>query len=228
MPLLNALVEHTPRAALRSAGVFVLLLCTVLRFASPKITHFAGGYSVVWLAILYVFGAYMAKYEPFRKLSAGKSIGLFFAFWAFTVAWRLLPGIEVHNRFVDYTSPTVLLGALFLVNAFAKMRVGAGAAKAIAAISPLTFGVYLFHCHPYVFGRMGGAFVWMLESPALVSVLLVLGVSLATYAACLALDKVRELLFRLCRMRAFSAWLARIIGKGVDAVLRLLGVKDAA
>ena len=80
------------------------------------------GYSVLWLVVVYLFGAYIRKYEVCEKITSLKCMIGFFAMIAITfiskiAIWLLtksVPGLAPYeDTFVSYTSVTILLSAIF-------------------------------------------------------------------------------------------------------------------
>ena len=230
MPLLDKMIEHTPRKILKGTALFCFIVfCGFTQF-NTQVAYLQGGYSFLWLALLYALGAYISKYQPLKRWSALHCALGFFACSAITILSRFfvyaltqssLVGAEKINILVSYTSPTVLLGAIFLVCAFSKIRFKHSAPKKIVAfLCPMAFGVYLIHCHPIVAEKLTGAFAWIGGLSAWLVVPAVLGVGMAVFCICLFIDWIRLLLFKLFKIKELSCLISRLIKKLVDKMLK--------
>ena len=106
-------------------------------------------------------------------------------------------------RFHDFTSPCVVGIAVLVFALCQKIPARAGKGGALRALAAATLGVYLIHVQPCFWirvfvPRMGAlaassAWDWLARG---------LGLSLAVFAACLALDLLRARLFALLRLDA--------------------------
>ena len=130
------------------------------------------------------------------------------------------------NVLVSYTSPTIVLSAVFLVSMFSKLKMRTKSIKIISFLSPMAFGVYLVHCHPYVFNYMADKFVWIASLPLYYALFVVLLVALIIFTACLIIEYTRCLLFKLCKVNKLSNSLERIFTKIIDGILRLFNKNE--
>ena len=218
IPLMNLALERAGKRILTEVLVAVMVvfsflpcLFTMLLQESPFGLH--RGYSLVWLAILYLLGGYLRKYDIPRTISRKKAAALFCA--CTLLAWLSKVGIElVTNRvlgypaggtsFVSYVSPLIVANAVALLCFFARTEFrGRGMGKLIALLSPAALGVYLIHVHPLVWNRViqncaafAGAWpVWKM-------LLLVLALAFGIYLICSLVDVVRIRLFQALKIPA--------------------------
>ena len=181
--------------------------------------------------LMYAVGAYVAKYDPLKRRSVLFCLSGFAICTAITIGIRIVielinrnPAIEPKNFevLVSYISPTVTLAAVFIVCGFAKIKIKRAPVKrVISLLCPLTFGVYLIHCHPVVAKRLQDAFVWVGEKPAPLALLITIGISLAIFSACMLIDGLRLLIFKLLKIKELSAFLERLIKKPIYFLLRI-------
>ena len=229
VPILNEVVNCVHRRKLQVAGVFVFLVFCFWTQYSDCVSALIRGYSVLWLAILYVLGAYLAKYNPLEKWSAFKCFKGYFTCIAITVISRiciakwLTPSLKI-NQFVAYTSPTILLSAVFLVCGCSKLKIGNKFSKVISFLAPMSFGVYLIHCHHYTFDKLNGEFAWITRVPALLGVLYAIGCALAIFLACLFIDWLRLLLFKAIKMKKFAELMERGISRLNRRILKVFKI----
>lgn len=222
MPILNSIIENTPRNALKVGAVFVFIIFCRFGQVSTKVVNLSNGYSVLWLAILYLLGAYMTKYE-LLKLSPVKCLIGFLSCVVLTSISRIVFGNisrivfdEVGrgtNLLISYTSPTILLSAIFLVGLFMKIKIRDKAKKVIAFLSPMAFGVYLIHCNPIIFERLAKVFSWVALEPIYLGPFIAMGIALIIFASCLFIDWIRLLLFKVCKVKKFSVWIENLFRK---------------
>ena len=226
MPILNSIVENVARNTLKIVAVFIFIVFCGWTQIYTDVIHLGRGYSVLWLAIMYVFGAYMAKYDILKNLSVANSVLGYLICVAVSVLSRFAMGSIFPKRInllVSYTSPTIVLCAIFLINIFAKMRIGKKSAKTIAVFAPLSFGVYLIHCHPVIMNKLiDGSFSWVANAPLYLAFPLVVGIALAIFASCLIIDKARLVLFNICQVKSLSIWIERFVGKMFSKILKIL------
>lgn len=160
MPLLDLAVQNMPKRELTLSLSGILILFCILPI-SPLTDAFYlhDGYSVLWLAVMYLLGGYLGKYDVLSRLS-GKVWGLIYvgavlfawaprmiALWLKPIYWSMAYG----NILIEYTSPTIVLAAVSLLALFSRMELPAAAQKAVTKLSPHAFGVYLLHAHPLMF-----------------------------------------------------------------------------
>ena len=160
MPLLNLAVQKMPKKELTWTLSSILLLFCILPI-SPLTDAFYlhDGYSVLWLAVMYLLGGYAAKYDLPARLSFGMWLlcygGSVVLAWAarMAVLW-LRPHYwydAYGNILIEYTSPTIVLAAVALLAVFSRLRLSRWAQGAVARLAPCTFGIYLLHAHPLIF-----------------------------------------------------------------------------
>ena len=160
MPLLNFAVEKMPKRELTVtiSGIF-LLFCVLPISPLTDAFYLHDGYGVLWLAVVYLLGGYLGKYEILSRLSAGKWLLIFAA--SVLLAWAPRMGVlwlrphywydAYGNILIEYTSPTIVLAAAALLAVFSRLKLPGWAETAVRKVSPHAFGVYLLHAHPLMF-----------------------------------------------------------------------------
>ena len=160
MPLLNFVLQKMPRRELTLTLSGILLLFCILPI-SPLTDAFYlhDGYSVLWLAVMYLLGGYLRKYPILPGLSSRLWLLIFVLSavlaWAPRMAALWLKPILWYNAYgnilIEYTSPSMVLAAIALLMVFSRLRLPEWAEKAVSRLSPCAFGVYLLHAHPLMF-----------------------------------------------------------------------------
>ena len=163
MPILNFVLQKMPKKELGVALSGILILFCILPI-SPLTDAFYlhDGYSVLWLAVMYLLGGFLGKYAVPDRFS-GKLWLLVFGLSA-VLAWAprmAVLWLRPHywydgygNILIEYTSPTIVLAAVALLAVFSRLRLPGWAEKAVSRLSPLTFGIYLLHAHPLMFRNL--------------------------------------------------------------------------
>jgi surface polysaccharide O-acyltransferase-like enzyme len=216
MPILNTIVENVPKEVLQKCAIFVFIVFCCATQLITNVVNLNGGYSVLWLAILYLLGAYMAKNKTLRNTKIWVDFLGFIVCVIVTVISRIAMGNLFGrgiNILVSYTSPTIVLSAVFLVSMFSKLKMRTKSIKIISFLSPMAFGVYLIHCHPYVFNYMADKFVWVASLPLYYALFVVLLIALAIFIFCIIIDYIRLLIFKVCKINKLSNNIARVFTK---------------
>lgn len=225
-PFLNRMIEGLSQDAFRRLLGTALLLLSLLPGITKQDPFVTGeGYSFLWLAVLYLLGAYLRLY-PGKVRKARWGFGLYVLCVAGLMASRFLldawdvsrGAAPTHGGWLlTYTSPLVLGAALGLFLCCRRLEsVPRPIAALIRFFAPVSFGVYLIHAQPFVFHRLlNGAVVPLLALPAWQFALELLGIAAAIFLVCALIDYLRLLLFRLLRIPT----LCERIGNALEAKL---------
>ena len=163
MPLLNFVVQKMPKRELTAAlGGILLLFCVLPISPLTDAFYLHDGYSVLWLAVMYLLGGYLGKYGVLSRLSRGKWLlvylgAVLFAYVPRMAVLYLKPSywsMGYGNILIEYTSPTIVLAAAALLAVFSRLKLPGWAENAVSRLSPHAFGVYLLHAHPLVFSHV--------------------------------------------------------------------------
>ena len=169
-----------------------------------------GGYSFVWLSILYLVGAWLKKCDIPKKIRnsfffLGSAICIAFSWFAH----EFIP-ISFFGVFVNFTSFTIVFVAISLVCVFSKLHFNSKSSKVIAFFAPAAFGVYLIHVQPLVWRYfMSNAFVWIADFTAWLLPILVLGSAFCLFVICLLIEKLRLILFKLLKINQFTGFIEK-------------------
>jgi hypothetical protein len=201
MPWINKLLcacseKEITRLALLLTSVFVVYVTFANAFADCFLL--GGGYSFVWLVILYVIGAWMKKCAiPLRLKNSVLVLGMLGCLF---LTWFIYV-FTSHNFLLNYTSFPIFFIAFGLVALCAKLQFHATAKKVIHCFSPAAFGVYLIHVHPVIWQHfLSGAFSRIGSSPCGLLMLQVLLAAFCVFLSCLLLEKCRLTLFRFLKV----------------------------
>ncbi len=221
-PALNLFV-HKAKGKMLFVFVIALLLLSVTSLKDdPFILN--RGYSFIWLSLIYVLGAIIKKYDIKSKVSLIQSLALIFI--PTLIAWLTkvhihffaLTLIEYENIFVSYCSPTVVAAAIGLFTLFAKLKISK-CTKLISFFASSAFSVYLIHDN-LNFSKllMEGRFTFINDYRALLIPVFVLLSALIIFVVCTLIDKVRILLFDICRVKTLCEKIETVIKRVISFV----------
>lgn len=175
-----------------------------------------GGYSVIWLAVMYVAGASLRRFGIPRLPVAGW-VGAFLVSTLVVFAARAVPcpqGMlqKLCDALTNYASPFVLLQALSLFSLSVRAELPAPVAAFLHKAVPSVFGVYLIHWHPVLKRHVfGGALVGIAGLGGVGCAIGAILVSLAVFSASLVLSAAMGAVLRRFNVRSLveccASWL---------------------
>lgn len=205
IPLINTAMENMKKSQLTVLVCAIILLFTVFpTYFNIDPYGLETGYTLMWMIALYILGAYIRKYDVPSKISGYVAIIGYFicVIISFAFKYGLDKGYEIEYQLINYSSPTILFSAVFLLIAFSRMKTGKLLSKVIAFLAPLSFGVYLIHSQKLIWNN------WLLQkysyiaeySPVLL-ILAALGAALFVFLSGMCIEWGRQQLFKLLRVK---------------------------
>ncbi len=204
-PIINSAVNNIPKKKM-----MLIIIGSAVILTPPNLLSNAfkleSGYASAWLLFLYMVGAFIKKYDIFKNISPLKPIIAYSISVLITFLLKITVSIDGWNFYGDmmlnYTSPTILISAVSLLVIFSNIKISAKLKKFIAFLAPLSFSVYLIHTHPLVFNNIfDGAFAFLAQKSPLIMVLGMIVATIAIYIGCSLIDYIRELTFRLFKVK---------------------------
>ncbi len=223
-PLLNTVINYTDKKALGAvllSGFILFCVFPVMLRSDPY--ALGGGYSMIWLCLLYLVGGYIHKYSVANRIKTSYSwftvlAMLIISFLTKFVIEQFLHGIPLiatyKNALISFTSPTIVLLAVGLLIACSKLNFKPGVIKIVNFISPAVLGVYLSHVNPLIWKHIIKDFAISFLNYNCVSMvcLIILSASLI-FIIGIVIDLVRIKLFALLKVNKLcsflEAWLAK-------------------
>lgn len=215
IPFFNYLMQNMKRKQTRGLVITAVVLFSILPTIIYKDPFGTGnGYSALWLAALYLIGAYIKKYQIGTGEQRKKMPWIYLS--CIVISWLcklLLDYITVEKNLelitshvdinydgmllVNYTSPTVLFASVALLIWFAGLKIGRSAMrKAISFLAPATFGVFLIHDQSAIRHYLiYEAFAWYGKCAPPKMILLVVTTVLTVYLLCSVIDRGRFWIF---------------------------------
>ena len=214
--ILDTLKKETMQRLLITSGLVFSVFPTLFHC---DLSNTNGGASFLWLAVLYLVGAYIRKYKVADK--AQKKTCLLGYATCVVLTWFSKFGIEIVTSkllrepkyggyFVSYTSPTIVLSAVFLLLLFAKLSFTPKAVRFITFVAPVSFDVYLLHEEPLIRSLLiNGRFEHFKNLHPILMLGAVIGTALGIWLIGSLVGRLRLAVFKLCRVQKISEWLER-------------------
>lgn len=225
IPLINMALKNIERKYLEFillAAFFFYSVFPTFVVSDPYLIN--GGYSLIWLALLYICGAYISKYDIIHIVKKRTALIVFVASVFVTVLSKfLLESISpsffnklfTNNFLIDYTSPTIVLSGISLFVFCAKITFPKSIVKCISLLAPASLGVYLIHnCAPVWSKIIKGFSAGFVQYNFLIMALLVLLSAFAIYFICSLIELGRIKLFKLLNISNLCSKIENVlIGK---------------
>lgn len=202
MPILNAAIEHLPQDTFRQMNIalFVVFCVLPVLFQADRFKT-SGGYHVLWLMILYLYGGYIRHYGVFAKIKAWQSVLLCVGCIVITWLSKILKDRVMFavTKSIDYMTPTLVIASIALFVLFTTIKIKASWQKIVCKLSACTFGVYLIHDNPLIRNNlMKDRFATYAILSAGKMILLVFLTVLLIFVVCAVIEMGREWLFKVC------------------------------
>ena len=199
IPFINKLIRSLSSRQYHWLILSLVALFSVVETISAKEPfRLDEGYSFLWLAVLYLIGAWVKRERIHERLYSKRWLLLLIAFAEICVSWAIAEKCGL-PRLRTYTSPTILFFAVSLLIFFATVKVSSvGCRKLIRIFAPCAFGVYLMHVEDHFwFGVVKDAFRFVGHAPTLTIPFIIVGFAAAVYLAVSVIELLRIKLFAL-------------------------------
>lgn len=197
-PILNAFVDHVSEKEFRLFLIVFYIIEIIYGWLEDASIQFQlNGTTALSFIGLYMLARYIHLYPPkFAKLKKEYDLSIYIGISLFITAisiFLLSRGIYVglSSRLYAYSSPLIIISALFLLLFFSKLKISSN--KVINWIAASCFAVYLFHANKFFFHdlyfqtiqNLYNQYLWYGFLP------LILGFLIIIYAISIMLDKIR-------------------------------------
>lgn len=206
IPLLNNIIKYTNKSTYTVVliAIFIAFSCLPTVLLSDPYSMVAG-YSAIWLMVLYLLGGYFKKYKIQPKNRKG-GVFLFLYFVCIFITFmtkyvlELLNIKQISRMFITYTSPTIVLAAVFLFLYCSNLKF-LKSKNIIKLFAPATLGVYIIHVNPLIWTTFIKDFaVPFQEDNIVIMFLKICGSVLVIYIVCSIIDIIRIRLFKVIKM----------------------------
>lgn len=228
IPILNAAVSKIDLKYLTYALLSLLFVTSVIMTVLPYTDYVARGYSAMWLAIMYLAGAYIKKYDLIHKIKASSALMVFAVFALLEGVYTYMSYMmgydmkDYYYKFSSYNCVFVVGASLALFVALAKINIkSAAVGKVLSKISAVSFTVYLVHTAPIIFDNcITGKFGFIGSYGFLKALGTYMGVVLLIYNVGIVLGLVQDLLFRILHLPNLFRFIENKINMCYDFLYR--------
>ena len=216
IPFLNPLLFSIDDKTAKKMIVYIVAFFSVMSLLKDPF-YMNGGYSALWIMVLYCFGALAKKVKMFEKKNAFFLIILWLVSIISTGVLYVYFDIQI---IVNYISPPILLSGFLMVLLFSKIKLKG---KIISKISPLALGIYLFKLNAIIWDDyLNKAYVFIVNKNIFIGVLLVLAFSGLLFVAGLIVEFIRSKMANLLKISKLSEKIVKLIDFLVSKVTLLL------
>lgn len=203
IPWLNKFLRNISKKEFNQLAFILFTIFSIFALFGgyySDIFNLSGGYSLAWLVIVYIFGAWIKKCEINKKISIKKWCCIIFACIMFTWLWKIFSPLG-ENLFVSYISFTILFVAIALVSIFSKLKINGYLKKFISFFSPAAFGVYLIHTQSLIWNYLfKNSFLFITYFSLPYIIILVLISAFFVFIVCLFIERIRLCIFNVLKL----------------------------
>ena len=190
-PVLNSFVEHATRRQYEQTLLALFAFMFIFGWLFKSTSWLLEGYSLPWFACLYLLSRYMRVHRPlFTQFSRLTDLFIYLGTVAFlTIALFVLRQHNLGGMLYFYTSPFVVLGAMYLLLFFSKVSLHSSLVNWVAASA---LAIYLTHSSCFL-GKYYDGFIrqWFYEDSRLEFIVHAVLLIAAVFVGSILLDKVR-------------------------------------
>ncbi len=231
MPFINKMMNSISGRQTSVLVGIIFVLFSVIGIISLADGFMLGrGYSMLWLAALYIIGGAIKKYGfaqgVKKRWFAIVYILSLIIVWVSRIVLKMIldrfsfGGLINQNMLVNYLSPFVLVMSISLLLFFKDINLPQAIKAICKLVSPLSFAVYIIHIYPLIESRIiVGKFSYLGNAPVYILVGTVLLAAIAIFLACIAAEAVRVLLFRYARITKLTERLGGFLDKKIQLEL---------
>lgn len=209
IPILNKFIFGIDEFIAKKALIILVVLFSFVGVVSDPFKT-QGGYSAIWLIVLYCIGALAKKVKLFETK---KNITLIIV-WAccIFITW----GVHVYigiGRLINYVSPTILLSGIIMVVLFSRLNVKG---TIISKLSPLAFGIYLFQLNQVVWNVLiKDSFAFVVNKNIIIGVVYVFAFASLIFVSGLVMEFIRSKIAAWVKIPSLSKKIVNLIDKGM-------------
>lgn len=228
MPIINKAINNCSVRTLKKTFIVIIIAFSIFDTVI-KGFELVEGYSVIWLVLLYILGSIMKKCEIGKNIRTCQALLGIVILTVATYLWKIY-GIEnINSRILDrnllisYISPTILLSAILYIIAFSKVKFNNIIKIIIKFLAPGTFAIYILNSQKFIWDYiMRDTFVFLYESSLIKIFIFIVGFSLMFALIAMLIDRIRMVIFKLCRIDKLSKKIEEILDKTVDKIASLI------
>ena len=229
MPFLNKGIRNCSDRTLKKLFIVIIIAFSIFDTITKRFV-LSGGYSFIWIVLLYILGAIIKKCE------IGKNVKCYHALFGICIlclityiykiyGWQITKlNVKITNDIlVSYTSPTILGISILYIIGFSKINFTNIFKKVIKFAAPSTFAVYLLNNHRHIWEYvLKNLFVKISNQSILKIFVYTVGFSILFVIGSILIDKVRVLLFKVCKVSFIIDKIEEILNKIITKISDLI------
>ncbi len=212
-PFINKLVKSLSNKSLYIISIIILFIFSILpvMFHNQELFGLNNGYSVLWLSIMYFFGAVLKKTNILNNIKKYWYIIIYFvvsliALLSYIVLLlgtkAILGEAKWGGYLVSYLSPFMIIQSISLMFIFKNINIlNHKICKLISFISALSFSCYLIHKNPIIRIFFKDKLVFINNYNLLISIVIIFTIGVLTFIVCCLIDLIRHYLFKVIKLK---------------------------
>lgn len=215
IPIVNNIVNNSSKQNVARFIYLVLIIASLSAFLYGDGLCMKFGYSVTWLVVMYVVGAYIKLYGVPGNNHLIKWGGVILITWILGylldlfIFFRITGSPKSGNILCLYTSPLTILASIELFMFFVsyKGHYNIKLTHFLSKVSVATFGVYLIHTHDVVWDYFQDYFAFPGKNPFEI-VVITLCLAFSVFLISCLIDIIRQDLFIIIKIKQLSEFIA--------------------
>ena len=236
LPIINKGIEYLSKSVLRNAFMSLIFIYIIEKdIINPGGDPFLmnNGYSVLWLLICFIMGAYFGKYKhnyhgfkQFAFCLLYINVFHYSTYFCYNLSFYPIENINGYykKQLISFlkqvfvcriSSVPMILQAISVLLFFTQIKYNKYLVKIINFIGPLTFGVYLIHEHTLI-NKFFIKNIFERDSnnlPLHSVIKFILLRALKVFSISICIDYVRYILFTFLRIRKICFFIEKVIFK---------------
>lgn len=210
IPFLNNGIRSCSTKTMKRMFILIIILFSIINIITNNLA-LNGGYSFVWLVLLYILGATIKKCNIGKNLKNYKCIIAIVCLCFITYLYKIY-GLEESifnlrinkNLLVSYTSPTILGVAILYLIIFSKIKFNSFLKKIIKFAAPSAFTVYILNNHRLIWDYVMKNLFINITDQSIIKIFIFITVFSSLFVIfSILIDKIRILLFKKIHIKIF-------------------------
>lgn len=201
MPILDIGLRKISKTDAKKLFVIIISLFSIYAVMNDGYGLY-GGYTVIWLVILYILGAIIKKCDLFSKLKKRTIVITMILLFLATVIHKyigkdlIIANIYLSNIFsVSYVSPTIVGISILYVILFSKINFNEKLKKIITFFSPATFAIYLLNSNYFTSSVLAKFYLPLANEKTIVMITAIFLFDIQFVIVVMLIDKIRIHIF---------------------------------
>jgi len=210
IPFLNNGIRRCSIKTLKRMFIIIIMLFSTINIVTNSFI-LNGGYSFIWLVLLYILGATIKKCNIGKNVKNYECIIAMLCLCLITYLYKIY-GLEISilnlkitkNLLISYTSPTILGVAILYLIIFSKIEFKSFSKKIIKFAAPSAFTVYILNNHLLIWRYVMKNLFIDISSQSIIKIFIfITGFSTLFVIFSILIDKIRILLFKKIHIKTF-------------------------